>query len=478
MESDIQLGNMTLCVEDFYRHLMVLGNTGSGKTRYVFLPLLTQLLSLNSGDPGKRAGALVFDVKGDMEEHVRTVMKAAGRTDELIILGRGGNAWFDPFEGLEGDSRAVAERLMEIVGSSHRQGSRGDNDDFWRENNRRLFQVAAVVSRVIHLGDLCGVRGIARGVEEIMRVREFDPNEDDDNPPLIAQIESAERAGIISSEDSRMAAVYLQTEAKGLSHNTWSIIINYAQAYVSCLRDSRLSSLFDAAERRPIPFRADQVIDEGRVVLVSLSRVHFGPAAEVYRNLVKTAFQQSALQRFSRFFFDGRTTRPVNAERPAFFVADEFPSFVTPGSSDDGDAFFLDKCREAKVGCLLAAQGISALASRFTSHSRVLSILNNCSTKIFLSTDCPETLCYFASSVPDQNDDYRRDSSPAMRTPPNFRLPNYTFREAPVPIGQNGSGKPKIPPSILRELTTGEGVVLRPAGFAEKMTFPRFLGES
>ena len=130
------------------------------------------------------------------------------------------------------------------------------------------------------------------------------------------------------------------------------------------------------------------------------------------------------------------------------------------------------------MGCLLAAQGISALASRFTSPSRVLSILNNCSTKIFLSTDCPETLLYFAGSVPEQNDNYRPGANAGMETPPVFRLPNYRFSESSLAFGRGGSGKPKIPPSILRELATGEGVVLRPAGFAEKMEFPRFVAES
>lgn len=112
----------TLSPEDLFKHLLVFGSTGCGKTRNVILPLLAQVLGRDAGDPKRRAGALIFDVKGDMPDHVQAVMKAAGRDDEIITIGRGGNAWFDPFAGIGHDSRAVAERLIEMV-----RGQAGDH---------------------------------------------------------------------------------------------------------------------------------------------------------------------------------------------------------------------------------------------------------------------------------------------------------------------------------------------------------------
>ncbi|MEI8309254.1 MAG: DUF87 domain-containing protein, partial [Verrucomicrobiota bacterium] len=105
--------------DDLFRHLVIFGATGSGKTRSVLLPLLERALARDRQDPERRAGAIVFDVKGDMPDHVAGVMRAAGRSDEIITIGRGGNAWFDPFGGIENDSRAVAERLIEIVRGLH-----------------------------------------------------------------------------------------------------------------------------------------------------------------------------------------------------------------------------------------------------------------------------------------------------------------------------------------------------------------------
>jgi len=464
----------TLSPEDLFQHLLVFGSTGCGKTRYVILPLLSQALGRDAGDPDKRAGALIFDVKGDIPDHVANVMKAAGREDEIITIGRGGNAWFDPFAGIGNDSRAVAERLIEMVRGLHPESGGGSYDDFWRENNRRFLQVAAVVARARGLGDLGGIEGIAHAIEMICGIRSEDDDDGDDEDGVAKQfLDIAERGSLISAPEADMARLYLGGEIRNLAASTRACIHNYAKAYVSCLRDSRVAGILSPSGGRE--FQPEDVIDRGRVVIVALSRVHFGPAAEVYRNMIKTAFQACALQRHSRAHFDGSAVRRINSTRPVYFVADEFPSFVTAGSSDDGDAFFLDKCREVRVGCILSAQGVSALTGRMRSGSRAAHLLNNCCTKIFMATDCIETLQYFDSAVPegaDKEEDVLYARTPA---PASFRLPNYEFAPPQLWVEKTKSAgrssRRKFTSAILRQLETGEGILLRPQGFAERVKF-------
>jgi hypothetical protein len=470
----------TLSPEDLFQHLLVFGSTGCGKTRYVILPLLAQVLGRDAGDPERRAGALIFDVKGDIPAHVEAVMKAAGRDDEIITIGRGGNAWFDPFVGIGNDSRAVAERLIEMVRGLHPESGGGSYDDFWRENNRRLLQVAAVVARARGLGDLGGIEGIAHAIEMICSIQSSDDaaDADDDDDDGVAKqfVEIAERGKLISTPEAEMARQYLSGEIKNLARSTQACIHNYAKAYVSCLRDSRVAGILSPSGGHE--FLPEDVIDRGRVVIVALSRVHFGPGAEVYRNMIKTAFQTCALQRYSRSHFDGASLRAINSTRPVYFVADEFPSFVTAGSGDDGDAFFLDKCREVKVGCILSAQGISALTGRMRSGSRAAHLLNNCCSKIFMATDCVETLGYFESAVPEGADKEEDVLYSKATAPSSFRLPNYEFGPPQQWVEKtktaSRSGGRKFAPAVLRQLKTGEGILLRPQGFAERMTFSPF----
>lgn len=477
-----------LSLEELYRHLIIFGTTGCGKTRYVLLPLLKALLARDAEHPEKRAGALILDVKGDMIEHIESVMAAAGRTDDLLVIGRGGNSWVNPFVGQAPDSRAAAERMMELVRGIHSGERGGSYDDYWKENNRRILQVAAVLTRARQLGDLTGIGAISEALDLISRVRtEMKRNEDDEegsvrNSDLLLDMEStikiAEGLGAISDFEAKLALEYLHFDTLDLASTTWATIMNYARSYVSCLAASKLSQLFTPSSGWA--FSPDEIMDHGRVVVVSLSRVHYGPEAEVFRTLIKTAFQASALQRRHRFHFDGHDLRPVNCIRPVYFVGDEFPSLMTPGTEDEGDSFFLDKCRDSLISCILTAQSVSALSARAPSSARVHHLLNNCATKVFMSCDCPETLAYFESASPlDLGDEGGMVQRIAIPPPPAFRLPNYEF--GPVTRWRAGARTGRslarqFTGADLRRLKTGEAVVFRASGDARRVTFQAFLG--
>jgi hypothetical protein len=180
----------------------------------------------------------------------------------------------------------------------------------------------------------------------------------------------------------------------------------------------------------------------------------------VFRSLIKSAFQACALQRYQRQFFDGKTVRAINSARPVFFVADEFPAVLSPGSSDDGDAFFLDKAREVKVGCVLSAQGVSALSARMGSDARTYHLLNNCCCKVFMGSDCPETLVYFESSVPETDETKEEILYQALPTPASFRLPIYVFGKSDSWVSKSKtlthSHKRKFTRASLRQLQMGK----------------------
>jgi len=476
-----------LSLEELYRHLIIFGTTGCGKTRYVLLPLLRALLAREAEHPEKRAGALIFDVKGDMVEHIESVMAAAGRTDDLLVIGRGGNSWVNPFVGQAPDSRAAAERMMELVRGIHSVERGGSYDDYWKENNRRILQVAAVLTRARELGDLTDISGISDALDLISRVRaemkrEEDAEESAGSSDILLDTEStvklAEGFGAISDFEAKLALEYLHFDTADLASTTWATIMNYARSYVSCLAASKLAQLFTPSSGWA--FSPDEIMDHGRVAVVSLSRVHYGPEADVFRTLIKTAFQASALQRRHRFHFDGQTLRPVNCVRPVYFVGDEFPSLMTPGTEDEGDSFFLDKCRDSLISCILTAQSVSALSARAPSSARVHHLLNNCATKVFMSCDCPETLAYFESASPlDLEDEGGMVQRIAIPPPPAFRLPNYQF--GPVMRWRAGARTGRslarqFTGADLRCLKTGEAIVFRASGDARRVTFQPFLG--
>jgi len=458
--------------DELYRHLIVFGSTGCGKTRHVILPLLERILRENADDPEMRSGALIFDVKGDMEAHLHDAMVAAGRTDPILKIGRNGNACIDPLEGIE-NSRSIAERIVEIVRSIHTNRVGGNNDDFWLENLKRLLAVCAVLSRIQACGDLGGLAGIAEALQKILAL----PSQDEEKEKILngwsQQVYGAESSGWISHEDGSMARSYLMAELQRLAENTASIIFNYGKTYLESILTNSIASILENKGKEL--FTPDLVIDQGRVALVSLSRVHYGPEAEIFRTMVKSSFQSCALQRFARSHFDGEKVRPINRTRPAFLVADEFPAILSPGHTDDGDAFFLDKAREVKVGCILSAQGVSGIEARMGDRSRTIHLLNNACTKIFMASDCLGTLEFFERIMPEE---FRDAISYEHRpSPPMWRLPNYDFaapdRWRPANLAPMQGGK-LVEASSLRYLQVGEAIIVRPGGQVEKLALPAF----
>ena len=72
--------------------VLVVGAVGSGKTTACMYPFAQQLLSWQADRAGRRASALVLEVKGDFCHAVRGILEEAGRADDYLEIGLGG-AW-------------------------------------------------------------------------------------------------------------------------------------------------------------------------------------------------------------------------------------------------------------------------------------------------------------------------------------------------------------------------------------------------
>ena len=66
-----------------YTGVLIVGAVGSGKTTACMYPFAQQLLSWQADRPGRRASALVLEVKGDFCHSVRGILEEAGRGGRL-----------------------------------------------------------------------------------------------------------------------------------------------------------------------------------------------------------------------------------------------------------------------------------------------------------------------------------------------------------------------------------------------------------
>src|SRR5512133_1252764 len=108
------------------QHLLLVGATGSGKTRGVIRKILAEILS--NGD-----AAVITDVKGDLEPIVRETLAQCGREADLVRLGIGEcDHVFNPLTSVIHPHKLANEIITAcaITGAMPSQRLGGD-DLFW-----------------------------------------------------------------------------------------------------------------------------------------------------------------------------------------------------------------------------------------------------------------------------------------------------------------------------------------------------------
>ena len=115
---------------------------GSGKTSACLYPFAELLLSWQAGRPGRRASALVLEVKGDFCHAVRRTLTEAGRGDDYLEIGLGGSWQRNPLDDPLLDSYSLAYGVASLInqlfgksrepfqlpgldGGAHRHAARG-----------------------------------------------------------------------------------------------------------------------------------------------------------------------------------------------------------------------------------------------------------------------------------------------------------------------------------------------------------------
>jgi TraM recognition site of TraD and TraG len=363
----------------------IFGAPRSGKTHLLKL-ILRQLFDLKTKQPEKRFGGLILDPKAELIADMRQAIDDAGRTDDLIVIsaeeladGPGVNpidTAFDPYE---------LGRMLVLAAQS---AGTGASEPFWFGAWKNLFGAAIYLMQMHSLkvltlrdlldavlvmepgGDLLAAGSPERGIQRIAReVREelagLGEDERQDANRAINQVEQFYR-----QEPDNIETV-----------NT--LIINAYSAFQQS-RFRCFSPDEDAAADR-VSFY-DQIIDEGKLVLVSVSPDDPG-LAKVLCTLIKCLFQATVLSRQSRV----RAGTLKNYVRPTMLVADEVSQVASeiPGESM-GDGNFCSLARQNGCFVLFVTQSVNVLeATSLKEHWK--SIFSNFGAKIFMRLADNET---------------------------------------------------------------------------------------
>ena len=137
-------GWLSIPSRGLYTGVCVVGAVGAGKTSASLHPFARQLLTWQADDPGRRASALVLEVKGDFCFEVRQMLEEVGRPEDYRELSLDGEWAWNPLNEPEIDSYSLAFS----IGSLLNQLFGKSREPFWQQAYTSLVRAAIELHRL------------------------------------------------------------------------------------------------------------------------------------------------------------------------------------------------------------------------------------------------------------------------------------------------------------------------------------------
>lgn len=210
----------------------------------------------------------------------------------------------------------------------------------------------------------------------------------------------------------------------------------------------------------PDGIKLNEIIDKGKILYMDIPASE-SKTGEVALLAMKMDFFRKTLMRKR---LKNEAGELVNQERPGLYFCDEFGTVATPGQST-GEAGYLDKVREFKVGCVLGSQSFPVLLGRLP-ENELYSILSNCGSKVFLANDDAKTNEFAANAM---GDEIKVQSHLNQSATEHFLGAEKS--QAGHGFSLNYQRQNRFNPSAFALLGKGEAIVRLPRDFSPKSVY-------
>ena len=135
---------LTIPQRGLYTGVMIVGAVGTGKTSACMYPYAEQLLRWRAGDPDRKIGGLVLEVKGDFCQQVRGILSRAGRESDYVEIRLGGDICYNPLHN-DLDPYAVAFAIATLLNNLFGKSK----EPFWQQAYTDLLKFVILLRRLV-----------------------------------------------------------------------------------------------------------------------------------------------------------------------------------------------------------------------------------------------------------------------------------------------------------------------------------------
>lgn len=375
------------------RHMMVFGDTGKGKTRYVLQPLFRRIVIDAKWPEGYKCGAYITDGKGVLWSELLDF--CGPRRDEVKIIGIGeGHYGVDLVKGM------TPPQISEAIKGVGKQlgGADSSKDKFWINKGANIIKHSAWIALALETDPEILEKFIAveecrpyslRGISLIAANEEMarkaiavvqdlaNLNDDKAEPKRGRLLRKAVKSG-----------TWLTVEYHNMADTTKSGFKSNVEDLLSVIDDDdELSERFCTGTFDPERMmEVDYCLKGGITMLAIGAGVGEGEFGKFVAIWLKTRMMQTARMR--------NATDPEECKRvTCVMFADEYQMLATAGTTNSCSEFW-NVARSSGL-CLIAASQSMAAIELAVGEKASRNILSNMSTRVLLHTKEDGTIDYY-----------------------------------------------------------------------------------
>ncbi|MHB8240332.1 MAG: type IV secretory system conjugative DNA transfer family protein [Vulcanimicrobiaceae bacterium] len=395
--------NSAMRPQDMSRHFLILGETGSGKTKSAVIPLLKSALAYRSDDPERRASLLIIDPKFELREIIKHVMAETKDTRRLVEFGSSTSVdrrvpfFYDPGES-ESDiePREAVDQVLQL--SPDATGQMLDTRNAFFSSSARDILVDLITLDSFVRTSLGTSTSIWRYWNRL------DLKDDKSNAIQIPKVpidqknyfssilafvrfaagnqRDAWKALHAAGSDAKVPDSLLEfcRGRREEGSNEYGGVMQSCISFLTILANGTLAGnvSLDPLDKGndASDILMDECLDNGDIILYCPSRSATSAIADAIGRSLKMQFFKA-------------TFRRKNKLRPIFYVCDEFQRFIT-ADPDSGEQSFLDRCRAYRAICVGATPSLASLqhslgasTSSYLGGASLDIVLNNTGNKVF-----------------------------------------------------------------------------------------------
>jgi len=355
---------------------MIIGATGSGKTKSLIIPILDKFIQ--DGLSG-----LIIDIKNDFTNDIYKIAKKHGREEDIIEIGSYETAKkINLLNGLKKDE--VKELFRYLFKFDNRSEKNGE---YWEGMSFRVLE--DIIDVIYYINKYEVLPFTFYLLYLILSNKNY---ADKIYEKFLSLPDSVEKEQIVSNIETYAFHVFKQKNDSAFkedideNNRSWTYQ-RYTNLVKDFLKDNLLENINNISENKDFVLDFQKLLYEENKIIV----IRFDLIFSYIGNKISKFIRKKMISDIIKY----NNNIPEEDRKETFIIADEFQNIISLEEGLFNDNEWFDKSRSFKCYQIIATQSLSSLYSKTNNSYQVDTLINNCRNKFFLSNEDIKTNQYF-----------------------------------------------------------------------------------